>query len=69
VSFRAICSSESLYKSVDFNLSIYKLDLINALEVFKNSKPMSFNNNAQDIIDKTTCSNIWWSQSTKIVEI
>jgi hypothetical protein len=41
VSFRAICSSESLYKSVDFNLSIYKLDLINAeLEVFKNSKPI-----------------------------
>jgi hypothetical protein len=28
-------------KSVDFNLSIYKLDLINAeLEVFKNSKPI-----------------------------
>jgi hypothetical protein len=28
-------------QSVDFNLSIYKLDLINAeLEVFKNSKPI-----------------------------
>jgi hypothetical protein len=44
----------SLYKSVDFNLSIYKLDLINAeLEVFKIQKLyLSFNNNAQDIIDK-----------------
>jgi hypothetical protein len=40
VSFSFICSSESLYKSVDFNLSIYKLDLINAELVFKNSKPI-----------------------------
>jgi hypothetical protein len=32
---------KSIQKSVDFNLSIYKLDLINAeLEVFKNSKPI-----------------------------
>jgi hypothetical protein len=43
----------SLYKSVDFNLSIYKLDLINAeLEVFKIQNLFVFNNNAQDIIDK-----------------
>jgi hypothetical protein len=32
---------KSIQKSVDFNLSIYKFDLINAeLEVFKNSKKL-----------------------------
>jgi signal transduction histidine kinase/CheY-like chemotaxis protein len=67
-----IYSQSKVYtRSVDFNLSIFKLDLINSeLEAFKNSKTyVSFNSNAQDVIDNKLQFSLseWWRQSTRIV--